>query len=199
MLSCIQSGKGVGWKAPPKVVREPLKQPTQGQADAAKRLSQGLSVAPTGNSVRQRSLSGIVQHNGGGGGGGFNNSSYSVVLDPQEYNQLQAAALGAINNNSTNNGANSMAAMQQLQQQQYLANQQQQGGGGAVAGTTGAYLPVYGGVYTPFNSNGKQEAMWPSSKASRCVHIASLFNIMPYEKNPFLLITMFDILFVLFA
>jgi hypothetical protein len=188
------------------VVREPLKQPTQGQADAAKRLSQGLSVAPTGNSVRQRSLSGIVQHSGGGGGGGFNaNSSYSVVLDPQEYNQLQAAALGAINNNSTNNGANSMAAMQQLQQQQqYLANQQmqmqqQQGGGGAVAGTAGTYLPVYGGVYTPFNSNGKQEAMWPSSKASRCVHIASLFNIIPYEKNPFLLITMLGILFVLFA
>lgn len=54
-----QSAKGVvGWKAPPKPVRkEIVRQPTQTQADAAKRLSQGLSVAASAQrdaAVRQR-------------------------------------------------------------------------------------------------------------------------------------------------
>jgi hypothetical protein len=54
-----KAGKGiVGWKAPPKPVRkEPVRQPTQTQSDAAKRLSQGLSVSAASHresSVRHR-------------------------------------------------------------------------------------------------------------------------------------------------
>ena len=48
----------VGWKAPPKPVRKEIaRQPTQTQADAAKRLSLGLSVSASAQrdaAARQR-------------------------------------------------------------------------------------------------------------------------------------------------
>eukprot|EP01040_Poterioochromonas_malhamensis_P013614 gene13613-15000_t len=85
-FSSMGTGKGVvGWKAPPKPVKyEAPKQPTPSQQDAAKRLSQGLSVAST---VRQRNATqaavSLLQNN---------ETQYSVVLDPQE-----------MNNNNNNN------------------------------------------------------------------------------------------------
>ncbi len=64
----------VGWKAPPKPVpKEPPKQPTANQAESAKRLSQGLSVAQTRSARNQPTTSSET-------------NIYSVVLDPQEIN-----------------------------------------------------------------------------------------------------------------
>lgn len=64
----------MGWKAPPKpVAKEPPKQPTANQAESAKRLSQGLSVAQTRAARNQPITTSDA-------------SVYSVVLDPQEMN-----------------------------------------------------------------------------------------------------------------
>ncbi len=60
----------MGWKAPPKPqAKEPPRQPTETQAAAAKRLSQGLSVNLGG---RQRNANNL------------SSASFSVVLDSQE-------------------------------------------------------------------------------------------------------------------
>jgi hypothetical protein len=74
----FQSGKGVvGWKAPPKqVAKEPLRQPTETQSAAAKRLSQGLSVNT--NTSRARGGSNNTY-------GNVSSSNFSVVLDTHEY------------------------------------------------------------------------------------------------------------------
>jgi hypothetical protein len=53
--SILQSGKAVGWKAPPEPEKRPApKEPGIDQVDAAKRLSQGLSVKEVKHSIRQR-------------------------------------------------------------------------------------------------------------------------------------------------
>lgn len=55
MIFSLQSAKGIGWKAPPEPERKPApKEPGIDQLDAAKRLSQGLSVKEVKHSVRQR-------------------------------------------------------------------------------------------------------------------------------------------------
>jgi hypothetical protein len=54
-LRNVQGGKGVGWKAPAEPERKlPPREPGVDQVDAAKRLSQGLSVKEVKHSVRQR-------------------------------------------------------------------------------------------------------------------------------------------------
>lgn len=105
--SSMGNGKGVvGWKAPPKPNRnaEPLKQPTQMQSDAAKRLSQGLSVTQTASSSRRQQTihqQQILQQQFNPAAGG--NSMYSVVLDPQEQNDQQN--YGYYNLNSASSGS----------------------------------------------------------------------------------------------
>lgn len=80
-MSTMGTGRGVvGWKAPPKIVRESVvKQPTASQSESAKRLSQGLSVAHArgqrANANPQVVAIGDV-------------ATYSVVLDPQEMNSM---------------------------------------------------------------------------------------------------------------
>ena len=75
-MSTMGTGKGVvGWKAPPKVVKESVvKQPTASQTESAKRLSQGLSVAH--NRAQRANINAQVTIGDVG--------TYSVVLDPQE-------------------------------------------------------------------------------------------------------------------
>jgi len=87
-----QSAKGVvGWKAPPKPVRkEIVRQPTQTQADAAKRLSQGLSVSASAQrdaAVRQRNsgISNNLFHCSSTNFSGY--PPNGIILDPQEYPQ----------------------------------------------------------------------------------------------------------------
>ena len=55
-----QGSRGVGWRAPPKPQeKKDIRQPTQTQLDAAKRLSQGLSVSQTStSSVYERQTGG---------------------------------------------------------------------------------------------------------------------------------------------
>lgn len=161
----LQSGKGaVGWKAPPKPARETVvRQPTQMQSDAAKRLSQGLSVASVNHSARQR----YIAQNHLNLPNALASTGYSVVLDPHEYQQLQS---------SPNMGQNAYGAG---------------AGGGAGAGASatsgslgasstallgGPYVPVYGGIYPAFNSDAKAETLWPSTKANRFVR-APLYKV----------------------
>lgn len=65
----------MGWKAPPKPqAKEPLRQPTETQAAAAKRLSQGLSVNTNANGHSSRTRNANPY-------GNVASSSFSVVLD----------------------------------------------------------------------------------------------------------------------
>jgi len=95
--------KGVGWRAPPKQPeKKDQRQPTQTQLDAAKRLSQGLSVSQTSSTAAyERSIGGYMTAGGVGaafGGRARYGSGMQavVVLDqdsPQDgyaYAQLQA-------------------------------------------------------------------------------------------------------------
>jgi hypothetical protein len=150
-LFLSQSGKGaVGWKAPPKPARETVvRQPTQMQSDAAKRLSQGLSVASVNHSARQR----YIAQNHLNLPNALASTGYSVVLDPHEYQQLQSGPTAGQNGYSVGAGAGA--------------------GAGTAAGTSstallgGPYVPVYGGIYPAFNSDAKAETLWPSTKANR--------------------------------
>lgn len=139
----------MGWKAPPKPARETVvKQPTQGQADAAKRLSQGLSVAANHQTARYR----YVGQNHLNVPNALANTGYSVVLDPHEYQQLSyGAGAGAV--------GTAGAGMQQ----------QAPNGTGLVQAGGAPYVPVYGGVYPTFNKDAKYEVIGPSTKASRYV------------------------------
>ena len=145
-------GKGaVGWKAPPKPVRDTaVRQPTQGQSDAAKRLSQGLSV------TRDQSARGrYTSQNMLGVPNPLASSGYSVVLDPTEYSQMGANAPSPTQQGIPTNGAYPTGAYANVPQQ-----------AGAAPGNP--YTPVYGGIYPAFNRDGKPEAVWPSTKANRC-------------------------------
>ena len=137
-------GKGaVGWKAPPKQTREPVvRQPTQGQTEAAKRLSQGLSVDTNKSTARSNRY---VAHNILGAP-----TPLAVVLDPTEYQQQSMMMAGAPQGAAGYGGYASGAPQQ----------------GGAVA-PGNPYQPVYGGIYPAFNRDGKPEAVWPSTKANR--------------------------------
>lgn len=84
-MSSMGTGRGVvGWKAPPKPVREAVvKQPTALQSESAKRLSQGLSVAHTRGQRANTNAQVTIGDVG----------TYSVVLDPQELNSLPPSTI----------------------------------------------------------------------------------------------------------
>lgn len=81
--------------------------PTATQADAAKRLSQGLSVTARSSSNRTRPNGMMIDPSA---------LQYSVVLDPQEYS-------------SNHNPFLSQLSLQQQQYQQQFQQQQQQSAG----------------------------------------------------------------------
>lgn len=150
----------MGWKAPPKPVRETVvRQPTQGQAEAAKRLSQGLSVT---NAHQAPSRQRYIAQNQLNAPGAIASTGYSVVLDPHEYHQQMqnggfASGMQQPGSAGNGNGAGSLGPTGP--------------GNGAMSSTAalGApYLPVYGGVYPTFGAEAKPEGAWPSTKASRC-------------------------------
>lgn len=93
----------VGWKAPPKpAAKETVKQPTVSQLEAAKRLSQGISVAANAANAPLRA------RNGSGSVG----DSYSVVLDPAEYAAAQQTLY--TNNGQVNGGVYSSSAANEV-------------------------------------------------------------------------------------
>jgi hypothetical protein len=158
----VQNGRGVvGWKAPPKPARETVvRQPTQGQSDAAKRLSQGLSVANVNHSARQR----YIAQNHLNLPGALASTGYSVVLDPYEYQPQPVAPQGYIPP-STATGAG-----------QGTGQGQPTASGGAVpavANLGAPYVPVYGGVFPTFGTDAKPEGLWPSTKANRYISMTS--------------------------
>ena len=144
----------MGWKAPPKPARETVvRQPTQGQSDAAKRLSQGLSVANTQQPRARYSAQNLV-----GMPNALASSGYSVVLDPTEFSLLNAPGSAGVPQAGVpaNPGAHQHGA---------YANGAGQQQAGVAPGNP--YQPVYGGLYPAFNRDGKPEAVWPSTKANR--------------------------------
>lgn len=153
-------GKGaVGWKAPPKPAREAVvRQPTQGQSDAAKRLSQGLSVASTQPPRARYAAQSLV-----GMPNALASSGYSVVLDPTEFSLLNSPGSAGVPQAGVpgNPGAYPHGA--------YPHGAYANGGGQQQAGVApgNPYQPVYGGIYPAFNRDGKPEAVWPSTKANR--------------------------------
>jgi hypothetical protein len=158
----VQNGRGVvGWKAPPKPARETVvRQPTQGQSDAAKRLSQGLSVANVNHSARQR----YIAQNHLNLPGALASTGYSVVLDPYEYQPQPLAPQGYIPP-STAAGAG-----------QGTGQSQPTASGGAVpavANLGAPYVPVYGGVFPTVGTDAKPEGLWPSTKANRYISMTS--------------------------
>jgi hypothetical protein len=114
------------------------------QSDAAKRLSQGLSVASVNHSARQR----YIAQNHLNLPNALASTGYSVVLDPHEYQQLQPGANTGQNPYGAGAGATSASTL-------------------AASQLGGPYVPVYGGIYPAFTPEPKAEALWPSTKANR--------------------------------
>jgi hypothetical protein len=169
----VQNGRGVvGWKAPPKPARETVvRQPTQGQSDAAKRLSQGLSVANVNHSARQR----YIAQNHLNLPGALASTGYSVVLDPYEYQPQPLAPLAPLAPQGYIPPSTAAGAGQGTGQGQPTAS-----GGAvpAVANLGAPYVPVYGGVFPTFGADPKPEGVWPSTKANRYISFTSLAGLL---------------------